>query len=74
MEYKELDVFVKYCANQINMEKFVELMLLRYNDRNYIENLWGRFRDNSTMFIVSRSEVELFEAIQKEIKDKNYEG
>jgi hypothetical protein len=74
MNYEELNILVKYCSNRVNADKFVELMLPRYNDENYIMNLWPQFRDNACMFIIARSETELFESIQKEIRDTNYKG
>jgi len=74
MEFQELDRIVKYCSNQINADKFVELMLPKYNNETYIMNLWPQFRDNSIMFIISRTETELFDNIIKEIKKINYQG
>jgi len=74
MDYKDLDVMVKFCSNRVNADKFVELMMPRYNDERYIMNLWSQFRDNPMMFIIGRSEVELFDNIQKEIKETNYVG
>jgi len=74
MEFQELNKMVKYCSNQINADKFVRLMIPRYNDENYIMNLWPQFRDNSMMFITSRNEVELFDAIIKEMEEINYQG
>jgi len=74
MEFSELNILVKYCSNRVNADKFEELMMPRYNDEMYIFNLWPKFRDDSMMFIVSRNETELFDAIQKEIKDTGYKG
>ena len=74
MDFKELNILVKYCSNQVNYNKFLELMMERYNDENYISGLWVQFRDNPTMFMVSRSETELFDNIQKQIKITNYKG
>jgi hypothetical protein len=68
MEYKELDTLVKYCSNRINSDKFIEFMMSKYNDKNYIMDLWPKFRDNSLMFVIARNELELFEIIQKEIE------
>ena len=74
MNFNDLNTIVKYCSNRVSADKFVELMTPRYNDENYIMNLWPQFRDNSMMFIIARNEVELFDAIQKEITDTNYKG
>jgi len=74
MEYKELNILVKYCSNRVNSDKFTEFMLPRYSDENYIMNLWPKFRDNPTMFIIGRNETELFEAIMDEISSTNYKG
>jgi len=74
MEFQELDRIVKYCSNQVNADKFVSLMMPRYNDENYIMNLWPQFRDNSMMFMVARNEVELFNNIIKEMNKINYKG
>ena len=53
MEFSELNKLVKYCSNQVNYDKFLKFMIERYNDENYISNLWPQFRDNPTMFMVS---------------------
>ena len=74
MEFQDLNILVKYCSNQINAHKFVELMLPIYNDENYIMNLWPQFRDNVCMFIVSRNEIELFNNIHFEMNKINYTG
>ena len=74
MNFKELDVLVKYCSNRVNADKFVELMLPRYNDENYIMNLWTNFRDNPCMFIVARNETELLDSIIQEIEITGYSG
>jgi len=74
MEYKELNKLVKYCSNRVDADKFTTFMLPRYNDENYIMNLWPKFRDNPTMFIIARNETELFEAIMDEIQETKYEG
>jgi uncharacterized membrane protein YvbJ len=74
MKYDELNVFIKYCSNRVNYDKFLELMLPRYNDENYIDSLWPMFRENPAMFIISRNETKLFEGIQKELIDTNYKG
>ena len=74
MDFNDLKVFIMFVSNRVNGDKFVEYMMPRYNDKNYIENLWISFRDNPAMFIVSRREIELFEAIQNEIKTTNYNG
>jgi hypothetical protein len=74
MNYDELNVFIKYCSNRVNYDKFLELMLPKYNDEIYIDSLWPKFRDNSAMFIISRSETELFDGIQREIQETNYKG
>jgi len=74
MEFQELDRMVKFCSNQVNADKFVELMLPRYNDKTYIMNLWPQFRDNSMMFIIARTETELFDGIIKEMDRLGYIG
>ena len=74
MDFSELNVLVKYCSNRVNGERFVHFMMPRYNDESYIMNLWPQFRDNACMFIVSRNETELFDAIMKDIKDADYKG
>jgi hypothetical protein len=74
MEFQELNKIVKFCSNQVNADKFVKLMLPRYNDETYIMNLWPQFRDNSMMFMVARNETELFDAILKEMNEIGYQG
>ena len=74
MKMNELNVLVKYCSNRVNADKFEELMMPRYNDEMYIFNLWPSFRDNPCMFITSRNETELFDAIWEEINDTGYNG
>ena len=74
MKIEDLKILVMFCSNRINGDKFLELMTPRYNDENYIMRLWPSFRDNPCMFIVSRSETELFDGIIKIINDTNYKG
>jgi len=74
MKFQELNKMVKYCSNQINTDKFVRLMIPKYINEDYIMNLWPQFRDNLMIFITSRNEVELFNAITKEMEEINYQG
>ena len=74
MEMNDLKILVMYISNRVNGDKFLELMMPRYNDENYIMHLWSSFRDNPTMFMIARNETELFDAIWKEIKDTGYKG
>jgi hypothetical protein len=74
IDFNSLNLFVKYCSNRIDIDKFIELMLKKHQSKHYIENLWNDFVKNPLMFITSRNETELFDNIQKEIIKLNYKG
>lgn len=74
MNFKELEIFVKYCRNQIGHGKFLEIMRGIYYDDTYASALWESFRDTPIIFIVARGEEELFDIIQEEIIKTNYKG
>jgi len=74
MKYQELEILVKFCSNRVDIHKFIELMMPRYNNKSYIENLWTQFRDNPMMFIIARNETELFDGLMLIIKDSDYKG
>jgi len=54
MNFGELNILVKYISNRVDQLKFQELMYPRYNDPKYIMNLWPSFRNNPTMFIITK--------------------
>ena len=70
MEFNNLEKFYKYCYNQINYKKFIELS--GYKDDYYAEDLWEEFKTNPIRFIVNRKEIDFFNNIQKLIKKENY--
>ena len=74
MEFEQLDILVKYVNNRINLDKFIEFMMHRYNDKSYIEGLWESFKKDPLTFISYRSEKELFVAIWKQIEITQYKG
>ena len=53
MMMEDLRILVMFCSNRVNGQKFLELMMPRYNDENYIMNLWPQFRDNPTMLVAT---------------------
>jgi|GEM_PF-5932392 len=74
MNFEELNKLVKFCYNRINQNDFLGYMREIYNDDNYASKLWTQFRDNPTLFIVSRGEAKLLELIAKDIEEMGYKG
>ena len=74
MTFNELNIFAKFCFNRVSEDTFEEMMMPRYNDEMYIYKLWPSFRTEPMMFITSRNETELFDAICKKIEETNYKG
>jgi len=74
IHFNEFNLLAKFCYNRIDQDKFVQLMMPRYNDRNYIITKWDEFRNDPLRFIISRSERELFDEISREIIMTKYKG
>ncbi len=72
--FEDMRIFGKFCWNVIDKDLFIELMMPRYNDRDYIEGKWESFKRDSLMFIIGRDERELYRKILKKIKDTGYNG
>lgn len=73
--YYEVAVFYKYCVNRVDMDKFVEMMIIIYpGHKSYVEGLWDMFRNDPMNFIVTRGERHLFSIILEEIEKKDYKG
>lgn len=70
----DLNVFQKYCDNQVNCEQFLDMMLRIYADENYIKPLWPMFTNNPTRFITTRNEKKLLSQINNRIKNEDYHG
>ncbi len=72
--FDRLFVFAKFCWNVIDEQLFVEMMMGRYNDIDYIKSKWPSFKKEPMMFIVGRGEKELYQKILEKIKDTSYNG
>lgn len=75
MTYDELDKLQKYVDNQVDYEKFKDIMKQVYGcGDGYIEEKWPSFKSNQIRFLTSRGEREFFNILQDEIKKRNYQG
>ena len=74
MTFEELDLFYKFCYNQIDFNKFVEFMTEVYPDKHYVIPLWDDFSKNLIGFIIGRKETHLFNRIWEEIIKTKYTG
>lgn len=74
MNYQDLNKLVKFCSNRISYSEFESMMMLKYNDSNYISNLWELFVKNPLLFITARNEEFLFDEIQKTMENMDYKG
>lgn len=74
IDFNELNILQKYCDNQVNKDKFKELMMPKYNNEDYIDDKWISFKNNPIQFITSRRETELLDNILLYIKTTKYNG
>lgn len=72
--FEGLNVFAKFCWNQVDEEMFAEMMKPKYHDAGYIREKWLAFYKDPFMFIIAREERVLYQNILDEIKRTGYNG